>query len=162
MLVKLMLIEIEHGDEVCFFASVGTSVAAKTGYVRDKANEITSRGCKNLLADLRALPSIGSALSSAFTFPSPSDLLDVSAGGANQRVRAVLDLICLNTVPPLVMDLPSGMSALGGQGPAERIAGKSKPNILDRPHQRVSKDRINHGRAGEKDMAFIATTLATW
>jgi hypothetical protein len=132
MLVKLMLIELEHGDEVCFFTSVGTSVTAKTGYVRNKANESTRRGCKNLLADLRASPSIGSALSSAFTSPSPRDLLDVLAEGANQRVRAVLDLECLST-PPLVTDLPSGMSALGGQGPAKYIAGTSKPNMLDRP-----------------------------
>ena len=56
-----MLIEIEHGDEVCILRLSGHFRSGEDpGYVRDKAAEIRSHDCKKMLADLSDLQSIGS------------------------------------------------------------------------------------------------------
>jgi anti-anti-sigma factor len=125
-----MLIEIEHGDEVCVLRLSGHFRSGEDpGYVRDKADEIRSHDCHNMLADLRELQSIGS-MGMGFVVGVYVYVTKRSGGGrfmlvgANQRVRAVLDLTRLSTIIPMATDLPSGLAALRGEGPAVRSAGE--------------------------------------
>jgi anti-anti-sigma factor len=113
-----MLIEIEHGDEVCILRLSGHFRSGEDpGYVREKADEIRSHDCKDMLADLRELLSLGSMgmgfVAGVYVYitrrPGGGRLVLV---GANQRVRAVLDLTHLSTIIPLAADLPSGLAAL--------------------------------------------------
>jgi len=125
-----MLIEIEHGDEVCILRLSGHFRSGEDpGYVRDKAAEIRSHDCKKMLADLSDLQSIGS-MGMGFVVGVYIYVTKRSGGGrfmlvgANQRVRAVLDLTRLSTIIPLAGDLPSALAALR-EGPAARGAGES-------------------------------------
>lgn len=123
-----MLIEIEHGDEVCILRLSGHFRSGEDpGYVREKSDEIRSHACRNMLADLRDLQSIGS-MGMGFVVGVYVYITKRSGGGrfilvgANQRVRAVLDLTHLSTIMPLAPDLPSGLAALRSEGPAARTA----------------------------------------
>ena len=129
-LVKPMLIDIEHGAEVCVLRLSGHfRTGEDPGYVRDKAIEITSHACSKLLVDLRELQSIGSmglglvvgAYISVTKRPGGRFVLV----GAKHHVRAVLDLTRLSTIIPLAADIPSGQAVLHGDGPAARSAGKA-------------------------------------
>jgi anti-anti-sigma factor len=124
-----MLIEIEHGDEVCVLRLSGHFRSGEyLSYVRDKADEIRSHDCNKMLADFRELQSIGS-MGMGFVVGVYISVTKRSGGGrfilvgANQRVRAVLDLTRLSTIIPLVADLPSGLAALRDEGPPARSAG---------------------------------------
>ena len=56
-----MLIQIEHGDEVCILRLIGHFRSGEDpDYVRDKSDEIRNHNCRNMLADLRELWSLGS------------------------------------------------------------------------------------------------------
>ena len=121
-----MLIEIEHRDEVCILRLTGHFRAGEDpGYLRDKADEIRSHDCRNMLADLRELQSIGS-MGMGFVVGVYVYVTKRSGGGrfilvgANPRVQAVLDVTCLNTIIPLATDLASGLAALRGERPAAR------------------------------------------
>ncbi len=125
-----MLIEIEHGDEVCILRLIGHFRSGEDpGYLRDKSDEIRSHDCRNMLVDLRELHSIGS-MGMGFVVGVYVYITKRSGGrrfilvGANQRVRAVLDLTHLSTIMPLAADLPSGLAALRGEGPTVRSAGE--------------------------------------
>jgi anti-anti-sigma factor len=125
-----MLIEIEHGDEVCVLRLTGHFRSGEDlGYVRDKADEIRSHNCKKMLADLRELQSIGS-MGMGFVVGVYTSVTKRAGGGrfmlvgANQRVREVLDITRLSTIIPLAADLPSGLAALRGEGPAAHSEGK--------------------------------------
>lgn len=129
-----MLIEIKHGDEVCIARLSGhLRSGVDLDYVRDKADEIRSHDCHNMLADLRELQSIGS-IGMGFVVGVYVYVIKRSGGGrfmlvgANQSVRAVLDLTRLSTIIPLVADLPSGLAALRGQGPAAPGARRRCPS----------------------------------
>jgi anti-anti-sigma factor len=124
-----MLIEIEHGDDVCVLRLSGHFRSGEDlGYVRDKANEIRSHNCNKMLVDLRELKSIGSM---GMGFVVGVYIYVTKRSGeacfilvaANQRVRAVLDLTRLSTIIPLAADLPSGLVVLRGEGPTARSAG---------------------------------------
>lgn len=125
-----MLIEIEHGDEVCVLRLTGHFRSGDDpGYVRDKAAEIRSHDCNNMLVDLRELRSIGS-MGIGFVVGIYINVTKRSGGGrfvlvgANQRVYEVLDLTRLNTIIPLAADLQSGLAALRGEGPTAGRAGE--------------------------------------
>ena len=125
-----MLIEIEHGDEVCVLRLSGHFRSGEDpDYVRDKLDGIKSHDCNKMLADLRELQSIGS-MGMGFVVGVYVYVTKRSGGGrfmlvgANQRVRAVLDLTRLSTIIPMATDLPSGLAALRGEGPAVRSAGE--------------------------------------
>jgi len=126
-----MLIEIEHEEEVCILRLSGHFRSGEDpGYVREKSDEIRSHACRNMLADLRELKSIGS-MGMGFVVGVYVFITKRSGGGrfmlvgANKRVREVLDLTRLSTIIPLVTDLASGLAALHGEGPAARSAGKT-------------------------------------
>jgi anti-anti-sigma factor len=113
-----MLIEIEHGDEVCVLRLTGHFRSGEDlGYVRDKTDEIRSHDCTKMLADLRELKSIGS-MGMGFVVGVYISVTKRSGGGrfmlvgANRRVLEVLYLTRLNTIIPLAADIPSGMAAL--------------------------------------------------
>ncbi len=56
-----MLIEVEHGDEVCVLRLSGHFRSGEDpDYLRDKLDEIKSHDCDKMLVDLRELQSIGS------------------------------------------------------------------------------------------------------
>jgi anti-anti-sigma factor len=125
-----MSIEIEHAGEVCILRLIGHLRSGDDpAYVRDKADEIRGHECNNLLVDLRELQSLGSMgmgfLAGAYVY-----ITKRSGGGrfilvgANQRVRAVLDLTHLSTIIPMAPDLASGLAALKSEGPAARSAGE--------------------------------------
>ena len=125
-----MQIEIEHGDEVCVLRLTGHFRSGEDlDYVRDKADEIRGHECKHVLVDLLELQSLGSMgmgfLAGVYVY-----ITKRSGGGrfilvgANQRVRAVLDLTHLSTIIPMAPDLASGLAALKGEGPAARSAGE--------------------------------------
>jgi len=125
-----MLIEIEHGDEVCVLRLSGHFRSGEDpGYLRNKEDEIRSHHCTNMLADLSELRSIGS-MGMGFVVGVYVYITKRSGGGrfmlvgANQRVRTVLDLTRLSTIIPLATDLPSGLAALRGEGPTAPGAGK--------------------------------------
>jgi anti-anti-sigma factor len=125
-----MLIEIEHGDEVCVLRLSGHFRSGEDlAYVRDKSFEVRSHGCNKMIADLRDLESIGS-MGMGFVVGVYTYVTKRFGGGrfvlvgANQRVRAVLDLTRLSTIIPSATDLQSGLAALRGEGPAARSAGE--------------------------------------
>jgi anti-anti-sigma factor len=124
-----MLIEIEHGDEVCVLRLSGHFRSGEDlEYVRDKLNEIKSHDCNKVLMDLRELQSIGS-MGMSFVVEVYVCITERTGGrfvlvGANQRVGAILDLTHLSTIIPLAADLPSGLIALRGEGSATRSAGE--------------------------------------
>jgi anti-anti-sigma factor len=125
-----MLIQIEHGDEVCILRLSGHFRSGEDpGYLRDKADEIRSHECHNMLADLCELHSIGS-MGIGFVVGAYVYVSKRSGGGrfilvgANQHVRAVLDVTHLNTIIPMAADLPSGLAALRGEGSAANRAGE--------------------------------------
>ena len=126
-----MLIEIEHGDEVCILRLSGHFRSGEDpGYLREKADEIRSHDCKNMLADLRELLSIGS-MGMGFVVGVYVYVTKRSGGGrfilvaANPRVREVLNLTRLNTIIPLAADLTSGLAALRGEESGALGAGNA-------------------------------------
>ena|ERR1700722_12333263 len=125
-----MSIEIEHGGEVCILRISGHLRSGDDpAYVRDKADEIRGHECKHVLVDLLELQSLGSMgmgfLAGVYVYITKrSDGGRFILVGANQRVRAVLDLTHLSTIIPMAPDLASGLAALQGEGPAARGAGE--------------------------------------
>jgi anti-anti-sigma factor len=124
-----MLIEIEHGDEVCIIRLDGDFRSGENlDYVRDKGDEIRSHGCKKMLADVSKLQSVGS-MGVGFIVGVYIYLTKRAGGGsfilagANARVREILDITRLNTIIPLAADVPSGLAALRSQKSA--AAGSS-------------------------------------
>jgi anti-anti-sigma factor len=126
-----MLIEIEHGDEVCVLRLSGHFRSGEDpGSLREKADEIKSHDCNKMLADLRELQSIGS-MGMGFVVGVYVSVTKRSGGGrfimvgANQRVREVLNLTRLNTIIPMAPDLTSGLAALHGEEPGALGAGNA-------------------------------------
>jgi anti-anti-sigma factor len=124
-----MLIDIQHGDEVCVLHLSGHFRSGEDlDYVRDKLDEIKSHDCNKMLADLRELQSIGS-MGMGFVVGVYVCITKRTGGrfvlvGASQRVREVLDLTRLSSIIPMAEDLPSGLAALRGEGPTAYSAGK--------------------------------------
>ena len=98
--------------------------------MRDKADEIQSHDCHNMLrGSPRELQSIGS-MGMGFVVGVYVSVTKRAGGGrfilvgANQRVREVLDITRLSTIIPLAGDFPSGLAALHGEDPAAESAVK--------------------------------------
>ena len=120
-----MLIDIEHGDEVCVLRLSGHfRTGEDLDYVSSKSDQIRSHDCKKMLVDLRELQSIGSMgmgfIAGVYVFvtrrPAGGRFILV---GANQRVRRGLDLTRLSTIIPLTEDMASGLASLDRESPAE-------------------------------------------
>lgn len=116
--VRSLLIEIEHGAQVCILRLKGHFRTGENRlYISDKTDEIRSHNCINMVADLRELVSIGS-MGMGFLVAIFVSVTKKTGGGgfilagANERVRAVLDQTRLCTIIPSVPDLPSALAAL--------------------------------------------------
>lgn len=117
--VRALLIEVEHGDQVCFVRLKGNFRTGENRvYVSEKTDEIRSHNCVNMVADVRELISIGS-MGMGFLVSIFVSVTKKSGGGgfilagANERVRAVLDQTRLSTIIPSAPDLPSALALLG-------------------------------------------------
>jgi anti-anti-sigma factor len=114
-----MVIEIEQQDDVCILRLNGRFVTGKDlEYVRSKADEIKSKACGKVLADLREVTAMGS-MGIGFLVGIYTSVTKTPSGrfvlvGAVPRVREVLDLTRLSTVIPMADDLPSGLAGLRG------------------------------------------------
>jgi anti-anti-sigma factor len=123
-----MLIEVEHGNDICILRLSGHFRSGEDpDYARDKADEIRSHECKNILADVRELLSIGS-MGMGFVIGVYVYITKRSDGrfvllGANQRVREVLDLTRLSSIISMAADVPSALAALRGERHIEYSAG---------------------------------------
>jgi len=113
-----MLIDIEHGDEVCVLRLNGDFRSGEDpGYLREKSDEVRRHDCKKMLVDCSQLRSIGS-MGIGFVVGVYIYVVKRSAGGsfvlagANERVRDVLDLTLLSTIIPMAADPPSGLAEL--------------------------------------------------
>jgi anti-anti-sigma factor len=126
---KPMLIEVEHQNDVCFVRLKGRLVTGTDPvYLQAKTDEIKSRNCTRVLADVRELQSIGST-GVGFLVGIYTSVTKKSGGrfvvvGAGRRVLEVLELTRLNTVIPMVSDLVSGLAMLQGEAPATKRAAK--------------------------------------
>ena len=123
-----MLIELEQQDDVCILRLKGRLVTGTDPeFLQAKATEIKSQNCKNVLADLRELLTIGSTgigfLISIYTSVTKSSGRRFVLVGPSRRVRDVLDLTRLSTVIPVVSDVASGLAALR-EGPTAQSAAK--------------------------------------
>jgi anti-anti-sigma factor len=117
-----MLIEMERKDDVCIVHLSGRFPSGDDAeYLRAKSDEIRNSNCLKVLADLREVPSMGSA-GIGFVVGVYSSVTKNPAGrfvmvGATPRVREVFDLTRLSAVIPSAPDLSSGMAILH-DGPA--------------------------------------------
>ena len=90
-------------------------------YVLGKSDKDRVRSFHKVLADLSALPSIGS-MGIGFLVGLYTSVMRHADGrfvltGAAPRVREVLSLTRLDTVLPQAVDVTSGLVALRGEGP---------------------------------------------
>lgn len=111
-----MVIEVEQKDEVCLLRCEGRLVAgADPEYLRAKRDEVSSLGCKKVLADFREVSDIGSAgigfIAGVYksTRDSGGRLIVV---GLRPRVRELFDLTRISTIIPLAPDMASALAAL--------------------------------------------------
>jgi len=112
-----MLIELEFQNDVCILRLKGRFVTgADVGYLRAKAEEIKSSGCRRVMADFRDVPYVDST-GIAFVVGVYTSVTRSLGGrfvlvGPSHRVREVLDLTRLSTVIPIYPDEASGLTAL--------------------------------------------------
>jgi anti-anti-sigma factor len=116
--VRSLLIEVEHGVRVCILRLKGHFRTGESRlYISDKADEIRSHNCINMVADVSELVSIGS-MGLGFLVGICVSVTKKAGGGgfilagANERVQAVLDTTRLCTIIPSAPDLPSALAAL--------------------------------------------------
>ena len=118
--VRSLLIELEHGDEVCILHLKGyLPTGENADSIKNTTDEIRSH-CNNLIADVREFVSIGS-MGIGFLVSLYVSVTKKSGGGgfflagANQRVRDVLDITHLSTIIPSAPNLASARAALSGK-----------------------------------------------
>lgn len=112
-----MLIKIEREDDVCILRLSGRFASGDDPeYLREKSDEIRSLDCLKVLADLREVPSMGSA-AIGFVVGIYSSVTKNPGGrfvmvGIAPRVKEVFDLTRLSGVIPSATDVPAGMAIL--------------------------------------------------
>jgi anti-anti-sigma factor len=115
-------IEIQPQGDVCMLRLQGRFTAGPDpDYVLGKSDKDRVRSFHKVLADLSALPSIGS-MGIGFLVGLYTSVMRHADGrfvltGAAPRVREVLSLTRLDTVLPQAVDVTSGLVALRGEGP---------------------------------------------
>ena len=127
-----MSFEIERRDDVCLLR-IGGRLASDpdANYLRMKAQEIKSRGCRKLIADIRELDSIGSSGIGFFVELYTSATKDTAGRfvlvGASMRVLEVLTITRLNTIIPMAEDLAAGLAFCAREDEkARRAAGSPR------------------------------------
>jgi anti-anti-sigma factor len=110
-------IDIEQRGEVCVLRCKGSLVAGRDqDYIRGKLDEIKRLNYRNVLADLREVPSIGSP-GIAFIAAIYTSVVRTSGGrfivsGASPMVRRAIEITGLGQMIPLAADFQSGLAAL--------------------------------------------------
>lgn len=110
-----MLFETEQRGDICIVRIGGRlATGADTGYLRTKMQEIRSLGCRQLVADIGELDSVGSEGIGFFVSLYTSMTKDPGGcfvlAGPSRRVLEVLTLTRLNTIIPMAADLSAGLA----------------------------------------------------
>jgi anti-anti-sigma factor len=127
-----MSFEIERRDDVCVLRIGGRSASdPDANYLRMKAREIKSLGCRKLIADIRELDSIGSSGIGFFVELYTSATKDTAGRfvlvGASLHVLEVLNITRLNTIIPMAEDLAAGLAFCAREDEkARRAAGSPR------------------------------------
>jgi anti-anti-sigma factor len=112
---RQLLVEIEQRDDICIVRISGRlATGADADYLGTKSREIKSLGCRNLVADIRELDSIGSS-GIGFLVDLLTSITKDSAGrfvlaGPSPRVLEVLTLTGLSAIIPIAEDLAAGLA----------------------------------------------------
>ena len=110
-------IDVEQYGEVCVLRCQGCFLAGlDEDYIQAKIEDIKQLNCSRVLADLQAVPSIGS-IGIAFIVGVYTSIVRTSGGrfvvtGAGPMVQRVLEITRLSTVIPLAADFGSGIEVL--------------------------------------------------
>lgn len=111
----MLRIEIEQRDGICLLRFDGRMVAGlDLDYLREKADEAKRQAAHGLVADLSAVPAIGSTgigmLVSLYASAKKAGSRLVVAA-PQDRVREVLEFTRVATLIPLLPDVPSAIAA---------------------------------------------------
>jgi anti-anti-sigma factor len=121
--LRPLRIDIEEREDVCLLRVEGCfRTGADPDYLRRKMEEITALPCLKLVADLGAVPSVGSEGVSFLV-----GLYRISGGrlvlvATQFRVREVLDIMGLSGLIPSVENLDSGLAYLQAPPPGPQTA----------------------------------------
>lgn len=107
--------QVEHRDDICILPISGRLASGLHDVqLRDKAQEIKGLDCRKLVADIRALDSIGSSGISFFVelytsvTKRPNGCFVLA--GPSERVREVLEMTRLTTILAIADDLDSALA----------------------------------------------------
>ena len=123
-----MRIDIEQEEDICVLRLSGHLLAgADETFLQKKADEIKSRNCDKVLADLRELASLGST-GVGFLLGVYASVAKRPGGrfvlvGPTHLVSRVLEVTRLTSVLTIVQDMASGMAEL--QDKVKSQAGSS-------------------------------------
>jgi anti-anti-sigma factor len=124
-----MFFETEQRDDICIVRISGRLASgADSDYLRIKAQEIKSLGCRKLIADICELVSVGSAGIGFFVDLHTS--MTKNGGrfvlaGPSPRVLEVLALTGLSTIIPMAADLPAALAFCAREGDNAKHAQSS-------------------------------------
>ena len=111
-----MLVDFEFDHDVCILKMSGRFATGKDAeYLRKRAEELKSQGCKKIVADLNGVPYIDSTgigfLIGIYTTVRRDSGQFVLAG-PNDKVKEVLSLTKLVTILPTYDNLAKAVAAL--------------------------------------------------
>jgi anti-anti-sigma factor len=123
-------IDIEQRGGVCVLRCKGSLVAGRGhDYIRGKLEEIKQLNYRNLVADLREVPSIGSPgiafIAGVYTFVVRESGGRFLVAGAAPLVRRAIEITGLGEMIPLVADLQSGLETLRAEATVNAAATSS-------------------------------------
>jgi anti-sigma B factor antagonist len=128
-------IEIKQTDDICIIRITGRlATGADEGYIDSKALDIKRLGCRQVIADLSELESVGSAglglfvdlHSSVLRRSSESNPGRFVLSAPTKRVLDVLKLTGLTRIIPVTQDLESALKLCGAAPGKVRTAGSSQ------------------------------------
>jgi len=128
--IRQMVFEIEQRDDICVVRISGRlATGADADYLQMKAREIKSLGCRNLIADIGELDSVGSAglgfFVDLYTSTTRNSNGRFALAAPSPRVLEVLALTRLSTIIPIVEDLSAGLAYCAGDKDKARHATSS-------------------------------------
>jgi stage II sporulation protein AA (anti-sigma F factor antagonist) len=120
-------IDIEQRGGVCVLRCKGSLVAGRGhDYIRGKLGEIEQLNYRNVVADLREVPSIGSPgiafIAGVYRFVVKKSGGRFIVAGAAPLVRRALEITGLSKMIPLAADLQTGLETLRAEESAKAAA----------------------------------------
>lgn len=112
-----MVIESEIRGDLCILRLKGRfATRADSSYLREKADEVKTTGCKKVLADFTGVPYIDST-GIGFVVGVYTSFVRAAGGqfvlcGLNRRVAHVLEITRLNTILQIFPDEKAALAAL--------------------------------------------------